>query len=154
MEWVVALRGKKDVETWFRGKLDGLKRELRNAQAEKRRLEERVKRLEEDIEAGEKFYQSQVGGGHAPGGTAAESADGDLRFVGMTIHAAAAAVLAESSRGMHAKQILTKLEAGGKAINSKDPVNVVVSVLSQRKSMFRRTAPNTFKLVKQLETRD
>jgi hypothetical protein len=77
-----------------------------------------------------------------------------VRFVGMTVSNAAAAMLSESGRPMHAKEILKELEAGGVVIRSRTPINTLVSALSRAKDRFERTGPNTFRLVETDRSQD
>ena len=71
---------------------------------------------------------------------------GRSKYVGMSVPDAAYALLRETRRPMHAKELYQRLIEGGLHIRGKTPVTSVATSL-KRDRRFRKVGPNTFELI-------
>lgn len=71
---------------------------------------------------------------------------GRSKYVGMSVPDAAYALLRETRRPMHAKELYRHLVEGGLQIRGKTPVTSVATSL-KRDRRFRKVAPNTFEVI-------
>ncbi|RMH33621.1 MAG: hypothetical protein D6690_11780 [Nitrospirae bacterium] len=71
---------------------------------------------------------------------------GRSKYVGMSVPDAAYALLRETRRPMHAKELYQHLVEGGLQIRGKTPVTSVATSL-KRDRRFRKVAPNTFEVI-------
>jgi len=74
---------------------------------------------------------------------------GRSKYVGKSVPEAAYEILRESSRPMHAKELVQRLVEGGLQIKGKTPLTSIATSL-KRDKRFRKVGPNTFEALNDL----